>query len=98
MILKDLQTKRLYEVKGISTFEAYLEREIDLGKTTGLRLVKIVGLFQKEAATEYGFDRLVAAIVALEASDPAFAKTDPKAKIPPPPASTSALPMRPPGR
>ncbi len=98
LVLRELQTKRLYEVKGISTFEAYLEREIDLGKTTGLRLVKIVGLFQKEPAVEYGFDRLVAAIMALEASDPAFAKTDPKMKIPAPAPSTSALPMRPPGR
>src|SRR5262252_5782057 len=61
LILKDIQAKRLYEAKRFPSFEAFVEREIDLGKTTALRLVRVVTLFQKEAALEVGMDRLFAA-------------------------------------
>ena len=53
-ILRDIQARRLYEAKGYGTFEAFLEREVDLGKTTSLRLIRVVALFLKEAALEYG--------------------------------------------
>ena len=33
-ILRDVQQHKLYEAKGYGSFEAFLEREIDLGKTT----------------------------------------------------------------
>ena len=46
-ILRDIQSRRLYEAKGYGTFEAFLEREIDLGKTTSLRLVRVVTTFLK---------------------------------------------------
>ena len=49
-ILRDVQARRTYEAKGYGTFEAFLEREIDLGKTTGLRLVRITQIFLREAA------------------------------------------------
>src|SRR5580704_16973190 len=45
LVLEDIQTRRLYEAKRFPSFEAFVEREIDLGKTTALRLVRIVGLF-----------------------------------------------------
>jgi hypothetical protein len=92
-VLKDIQTRRLYEAKRFPSFEAFVEREIDLGKTTALRLVRVVSLFQKEAAIEVGMDRLFAAVAAIDsAGEPEVAR------IPPPPISTSALPLRPPGR
>src|SRR5438270_2584746 len=37
-VLKDVQQRKLYEAKGYGSFEAFLEREIDLGKTTALKL------------------------------------------------------------
>jgi hypothetical protein len=101
-ILRDIQARRLYEAKGYGTFEAFLEREIDLGKTTAVRLVRVVATFLKEAAQEYGMERILNALVALEmgaegAVEPANTKAG-AAKIPPPPTSTTALPLRPPGR
>jgi hypothetical protein len=93
LVLKDIQTKRLYEAKRFPSFESFVEREIDLGKTTALRLVRVVGLFQKEGALEVGMDKLFAAMSAIDsAGEPEVAR------IPPAPVSTSALPLRPPGR
>jgi len=101
-ILKDIQGRRLYEAKGYGTFEAFLEREIDLGKTTGLRLVKVCTTFLREAAQEYGMDRIINALTALEGGlDTASSNAKPAAsgnKVPEPTPSTPALPMRPPGR
>jgi hypothetical protein len=92
-VLKDIQTKRLYEAKRFPSFESFVEREIDLGKTTSLRLVRVVGLFSKEGALEVGMDRAFAAITAIDsAGEPEVAR------IPPAPVSTTALPLRPPGR
>jgi hypothetical protein len=95
LILKDIQARRLYEAKRFPSFEAFVEREIDLGKTTSIRLVRVVGLFQRESALEVGMDRLFVAIAAL---DSAGEQTESNARIPPPPVSTTALPLRPPGR
>jgi hypothetical protein len=97
LVLKDIQNRRLFEAKGFGTFEAFLEREIDLGKTTSLRLIRIVNTFVKDACFEYGMDRIFGALMALEASD-AAPDAKPSGKIPPPPVSTSVLPLRPPGR
>jgi hypothetical protein len=93
-ILKDIQARRLYEAKRFPSFEAFVEREIDLGKTTALRLVRVAGLFLKEGALEVGMDRLFAAITAIDSPG----EPDIQARIPPPPTSTAALPLRPPGR
>lgn len=93
LVLKDIQTKRLYEAKRFPSFESFVEREIDLGKTTALRLVRVVALFQKDASLEIGMDRAFAGIAAIDsAGEPEVAR------IPPPPVSTTALPLRPPGR
>ena len=92
LVLKDIETRRLYEAKRFPSFEAFVEREIDLGKTTSLRLVRVVGLFQREGALELGMDRLFMAIAALDSGGEQTEVT----RIPPPPPSTTAL--RPPGR
>jgi hypothetical protein len=93
VILKTIQARRLYEAKRFPSFESFVEREIDLGKTTSLRLVRVVALFLKEGAIEVGMDRAFAAIAAIDsAGEPEVAR------IPPAPVSTTSLPMRPPGR
>jgi hypothetical protein len=101
-ILKDIQARRLYEAKGYGTFEAFLEREIDLGKTMGLRLVRVCTTFIKEAAQEYGLDRIINALTALEGGLETAASNGKAStggnKIPEPTPSTPSLPMKPPGR
>jgi hypothetical protein len=98
VILRDVQARRLYEAKGYGTFEAFLEREIDLGKSTSLRLVRIVGVFVKEAALECGLERVQNAIIALDTITESSYDVAKSGKLPPPPISTAALPLKPPGR
>lgn len=93
LVLKQIQAKRLYEAKRFPSFESFVEREIDLGKTTSLRLVRVAGLFQKEGALEVGMDRLFAGIAAIDSAGESDI-----ARIPAPPLSSPALPLRPPGR
>lgn len=99
LVLKDIQARRLFEAKGFGTFEAFLERETaELGKTTALRLVRIASLFQKESALELGMDRIFVALIAIEGGDGVGTDARPSGKIPPPPLSSSVLPLKPPGR
>jgi hypothetical protein len=105
-ILKDIQARRLYVAKGYGSFEAFLEREFDLGKTLAMRLVRVVTIFLKEAAVEHGMERLLLALQALEGGLEGAPHDDSKnskketltGKIPPPPVSATALPLRPPGK
>ena len=94
IVLKDIQTRRLYEAKRFPSFEAFVEREIDLGKTTSLRLVRVASLFQKEGALELGMERLFTAIQAIDTTGESSESTP---RMPPPPPSTTSLPLRPPG-
>jgi hypothetical protein len=99
LVLKDIREVKSYSAKGYSDFEAFLEREIDLGKTTSLRLVKIVHTFFKDAAVELGMDRVFAALIALEVPESlASTRELSAAKLPPAPISTMSLPLKPPGR
>src|SRR5262249_36063038 len=52
-VLAEIQQQELYLAKGFGSFEAFLEREIDLGKLTSLKLMKISHTFQKDAALHY---------------------------------------------
>lgn len=101
-ILKDIQARRLYEAKGYGTFESFLEREIDLGKTMGMRLARVSTTFVREAALEYGIDRVLNAMLALEVpveQPSGNVKPAPSTnKIPEPTPSTPQLPLKPPGR
>jgi hypothetical protein len=90
-VLAEIQQQELFQAKGYGSFEAFLEREIDLGKLTCLKLMKIPTIFQREAALDFGMDRLFAAISALEG------ELIPKA-IPSAPGSKPALPLKPPSR
>ncbi len=99
LVLRDIRERRLFEAKGFGTFEAFLERETaELGKTTALRLVRIASLFQKDGALELGMDRIFMALASIEAGDGVTPDARPSGKIPPPPLSSSVLPLKPPGR
>src|SRR5262249_25058492 len=69
-VLAEIQNQELYLAKGYGSFEAFLEREIDLGKQTSLKLIKIAHIFQHDAALDYGMDRLFSALSALEGESP----------------------------
>jgi hypothetical protein len=92
-VLADIQSQELYLAKGFGSFEAFLEREIDLGKQTSLKLIKVAHTFQQEAALDYGMDRLFAALSALEGES-----AIPKPSIPSAPGSRPLLPLKPPMR
>lgn len=93
-VLAEIQQQELYLSKGYGSFEAFLEREIDLGKQTSLKLIKIAHIFQQEAALDYGMDRLFSALSALEGES-----SIPKPTIPSAPGSKPPLlPLKPPMR
>jgi hypothetical protein len=100
LILRDVQARQLYLAKGFGSFEAFLEREMDLGKTTSLRLVRITQVFLKEATLEFGMDRMINALITLEAipEAPGSSLKLENSKIPPAPISSPVLPLKPPGR
>lgn len=87
-ILVDIRDRRLYEAKGYGSFEAFVEREIELGKQLSLRLVRIVGTFLREAALAIGLDRASAGIAAID-GETESAQPRPPAVGAPPPAPTS---------
>jgi len=101
MILREIRERQLFLAKGFGSFDAFLEREMDLGKTTSLRLVRITQIFLKEAALEFGMERSINALITLEAIPEApgsAMKLESAARIPQPPISSPALPLKPPGR
>lgn len=91
-VLLEIQAQELYVAKGYGSFEAFLEREIDLGKLTSLKIMKIPMIFHKDAALDYGMDRLFAAMSALEG------ELMPKAAPSTPGSKPLPLPLKPPSR
>ena len=99
LVLREVQARQTYLAKGFGSFEAFLEREMDLGKTTSLHLVRITQVLQREAALEFGMERCINALIALEAIPEAPGSSMKlEGKVPPPPISSPALPLKPPGR
>ncbi len=93
LVLAEIQEQQLFQAKGYGSFEAFLEREIDFGKQTSLKLVKLSKVFQKEAALDHGMDRCMVALAALEGeSAPKAAPSTPGPMAPLP------LPLKPPMR
>jgi hypothetical protein len=89
LVLQQIQDNTLYDAKGYSSFEAFADREIDLGKAMALKLVRIPSLFQRQA-TELGLEALIAALNAIdEATGAALPKPAPGSNRP-------ALPLKPP--
>lgn len=90
-VLSDIQQQELFHAKGYGSFEAFLERETDLGKQTAVKLIKISQVFQPDAALDYGMDRCIVALNALE-GEAVAAKPAPSAPGSKPPM----LPLKPP--
>ena len=65
-ILKELSSPTLYQAKGYGSWESFLEREVEkelgIGRVLAVDLVRIVKIFQREAAEEIGQERLRAAL------------------------------------
>lgn len=97
-ILREVQAKRLYEPRNYPSFDAFLERETELGKELGLKITRIAGLFTKEGAMELGLDRLVAALGALEPSQGATSESKIQVAAPKPPPGSNVRPVEPSGR
>lgn len=66
-VLKRVRDERLFDAKGYASFEAFVEREVDLGsKTLSLRLARLPEVFSEDAAREYGLEPLIGALESLE--------------------------------
>jgi len=65
-LLVQLQEQRLFEAKGYATFESFTERELEFGKATAQRLVRIPKVFQEGAAREIGLAGLMIALESIE--------------------------------
>jgi hypothetical protein len=65
-LLHRIRDERLFEVKGYGSFEAFLEREVNLGTQFCLQSVRIFETFLPAAVQQHGFNRLAAALEALE--------------------------------
>jgi len=98
-ILREVQAKKLFEPRGYTTFDAFIERETELGKELGLKITRIAGLFTKEGAMELGLDRLVTALGALEPQrDQAPSESRIAIAAPKPPTGSGVRPVEPSGR
>jgi hypothetical protein len=93
LILGTIKEGTLYEAKGYSSFETFVEREMDLGKSTSLRLERIPRVFQEPAAKEFGLEALLAALEALENASTPTPRPGSGQRAQQPPT----LPMKPPG-
>ena len=87
--LKRIQEEKLYAAKGFSSFEAFAERELELGKATALKLTRIPSVFLESAARQFGME---AALAALDVLDE-FASNAPQRKSSP---TRPNLPLKPP--
>lgn len=85
-VLKHIADERLFDAKGYATFEAFVEREIDVGgKAVALKLSRVPDLFLEPAARQHGLEAVLAAIDALDTAKPAQKR----------PAAVKALPVKP---
>lgn len=66
VLLQEVNEARLFEVKGYGSLEAFLDRETELGSSSGLRALRATTVFQRGAAEAAGFARISAAMRALD--------------------------------
>ncbi len=65
-VLARIKSEELYAAKGYGSFEAFVERELDLGRNTSLALERATHVFQEEAALKYGMQAVIAGLAALD--------------------------------
>jgi len=70
-VLKHIADERLFDAKGYATFEAFVEREVDVGsKAVALKLSRVPEVFQEPAARKHGIEAVLAALDALDSAKP----------------------------
>lgn len=70
-VLKHIADERLFDAKGYATFEAFVEREIDVGgKAVALKLSRVPEVFLEPAARQHGLDAILAALDTLDTAKP----------------------------
>jgi hypothetical protein len=85
-VLKHIADERLFDAKGYATFEAFVEREVDVGgKSVALKLSRVPDVFLEPAARKHGLDAVLAALDALDSAKPVQKKA----------AARQALPIKP---
>ena len=65
-ILAEIQDRHLYSAKGYATFEAFVDREVELGKAMSSHLARLPKLFIPAAAKELGLNSMLAALEAVD--------------------------------
>jgi len=71
-VLKHISDERLFDAKGYASFEAFVDREIDVGsKAVALKLSRVPDVFLEAAAREHGLDAVLAALDALDTANAA---------------------------
>jgi hypothetical protein len=65
-ILVDIHDRQLYLAKGYASFDAFVDREVELGKSVSLRLARLPKVFVPTAAKELGLNSLLLALEALD--------------------------------
>lgn len=64
--LDRIERGKLYEAKGYATFEAFVDRELDVGKVVAQKLARVPAVFVKQAALDHGMAAVLAALGALD--------------------------------
>ncbi len=67
-ILAEIREGCLYDAKGYSSLESFLDRELPLGRVRALLCLRIVETFKREAALANGMELLAAALRAMDES------------------------------
>ncbi|MFT3922398.1 MAG: hypothetical protein QM778_07690 [Myxococcales bacterium] len=84
-LLHRVREERLFEVKGYSSLESFIEREVNLGQSFCRDAVRIYETFLPNAASSLGFARLSAAIRAIDDEPTGVTDTARIARSPIPP-------------
>jgi len=94
LLLAEVQLQDLHVAKGYSTFEAFLDRDVDIGRATALRLIRITHTFLRDTAYDFGIERLTSALAALDGEVAQGSPSQPSNRS----FSSPGLPARPPIR
>jgi hypothetical protein len=84
-LLHRVREERLFEVKGYSSLEAFIEREVNLGQSFCRDAVRIYETFLPNAASSLGFARLSAALKVIDDEPTGITETARIARSPIPP-------------
>jgi hypothetical protein len=65
-ILLDIQTRNLYTAKHYASFDALVERELNIGKLAAAKLARIAAVLRPEAALELGLERALEVVTFID--------------------------------